>query len=115
MACHLAGIPTAVATCGTSFGEGHIKIVRRLLIDADWQRGEVIFTFDGDAAGRRAALRAFDMEERFVTQTFVAVQADGLDPFDLRRGQGDPRGRRPTPRPLPPLEFALPGAPGDRD
>ena len=35
MACHLAGVPTAVATCGTSFGDGHIKILRRLLMDAD--------------------------------------------------------------------------------
>ena len=36
MACHLAGVPTAVATSGTSFGDGHIKILRRLLMDADW-------------------------------------------------------------------------------
>ncbi len=88
MACHLAGVPTAVATCGTSFGEGHVKVLRRLLMDADWQRGEIIFTFDGDAAGQRAARRAFEMEERFVTQTFVAVQGDGLDPCDLRLKQG---------------------------
>ena len=74
MACHLAGVGTAVATSGTSFGDGHIKILRRLLMDADQFRGEVIFTFDGDAAGQRAVLRAFDLEEHFVTQTFVAVQ-----------------------------------------
>ena len=85
MACHLAGVTTAVATSGTSFGDGHITILRRLLMDESQFRGEVIFTFDGDAAGQRAALRAFSMEERFVTQTFVAVQADGLDPCDLRR------------------------------
>ena len=89
MACHLAGVPTAVATSGTSFGEEHIKVLRRLLMDADWLRGEVIFTFDGDSAGQRASLRAFDMEERFVTQTFVAVQPDGLDPCDLRLAHGD--------------------------
>ena len=80
MACHLSGIGTAVATSGTSFGDGHIAILRRLLMDDSQFRGEVIFTFDGDAAGQRAAVRAFGMEERFVTQTFVAVQADGLDP-----------------------------------
>ena len=51
MACHLAGIPTAVATCGTAFGTEHIKIARRLLSD-DGSGGEVIFTFDGDAAGQ---------------------------------------------------------------
>ena len=89
MACHLAGVPTAVATCGTAFGDEHIKILRRLLLDQDEFRGEVIFTFDGDSAGQKAALRAFSGEQRFVTQTFVAVQPDGLDPCDLRVKQGD--------------------------
>ena len=89
MACHLAGIATAVATSGTSFGDGHISVLRRLLMDESQFRGEVIFTFDGDAAGQRAALRAFGMEEKFVTQTFVAVQPDGLDPCDLRLKHGD--------------------------
>ncbi|PZG18886.1 DNA primase [Nonomuraea aridisoli] len=89
MACHLAGVPTAVATCGTSFGEEHIKILRRFLFDQAEFRGEVIFTFDGDAAGQKAALRAFADEQKFVTQTYVAVQADGLDPCDLRVKQGD--------------------------
>ena len=73
MACHLAGVPTAVATCGTAFGADHIKVLRRLLMDQDEFRGEVIFTFDGDEAGRKAALRAFDEDQQFVTQTFVAV------------------------------------------
>ncbi|GAA2205577.1 DNA primase [Nonomuraea monospora] len=89
MACHLAGVPTAVATCGTSFGEEHIKILRRFLLDQAEFRGEVIFTFDGDAAGQKAALRAFADEQKFVTQTYVAVQSDGLDPCDLRIKQGD--------------------------
>jgi DNA primase len=97
MACHLAGVPTAVATCGTSFGEEHIKVLRRLVMDTDGVVGEVIFTFDGDAAGQKAALRAFSLEERFVTQTFVSVQPDGLDP----RRAGQPQsghGRRPDRR-----------------
>ncbi|MFI7451419.1 DNA primase [Nonomuraea sp. NPDC049714] len=89
MACHLAGVPTAVATCGTSFGEEHIKILRRFLLDQAEFRGEVVFTFDGDAAGQKAALRAFADEQKFVTQTYVAIQADGLDPCDLRVKQGD--------------------------
>jgi DNA primase len=78
-----------VATCGTSFGEEHIKILRRFLLDQAEFRGEVIFTFDGDAAGQKAALRAFADEQKFVTQTYVAVQGDGLDPCDLRVKQGD--------------------------
>ena len=113
MACHLAGVPTAVATSGTSFGDGHIKVLRRLLMDADWLRGEVIFTFDGDAAGQRAALRAFDMEERFVTQTFVAVQPDGLDPCDLRLKHGDAAVRDLVASRVPLFEFAIRSALGE--
>ncbi len=107
MACQLAGVPTAVATCGTAFGEGHVKIVRRLLVDADVFQGEVIFTFDGDAAGQRAALRAFGLEERFVTQTFVAVQPDGLDPCDLRLKRGDLAVRDLVAHRVPLFEFAI--------
>ena len=115
MACHLAGITTAVATSGTSFGEGHIAILRRLLMDDSQLRGEVIFTFDGDVAGRRAALRAFSMEERFVTQTFVAVQSDGLDPCDLRLKEGDAAVRDLVASRLPLYEFAVRAALGDYD
>jgi len=107
MACHLAGVTTAVATSGTSFGEGHITILRRLLMDDTQFRGEVIFTFDGDAAGQRAALRAFSMEEKFVTQTFVAVQADGLDPCDLRLARGDAAVRDLIAQRVPLFEFAI--------
>ena len=110
MACHLAGVPTAVATCGTSFGEEHIKVLRRLVMDTDGVVGEVIFTFDGDAAGQKAALRAFSLEERFVTQTFVAVQPDGLDPCDLRLAHGDAAVRDLIARRVPLFEFAIRGA-----
>jgi len=88
MAAHLAGVPTAVATCGTAFGSDHVEILRRLLLD-DTVTGEVIFTFDGDSAGQKAALRAYELDSRFVTQTFVAVGPDGMDPCDLRLARGD--------------------------
>jgi DNA primase len=107
MACHLAGIDTAVATSGTSFGAGHIGILRRLLMDASQFRGEVIFTFDGDAAGQKAALRAFSLEEKFVTQTFVAVQPDGLDPCDLRLKNGDAAVKDLIAQRVPLFEFAI--------
>jgi DNA primase len=107
MACHLSGVPTAVATCGTSFGEDHVKILRRLIMDTDGSDGEVIFTFDGDAAGQKAALRAFGLEEKFVTQTFVAVQPDGLDPCDLRLARGDGAVRDLIARRVPLFEFAI--------
>ena len=93
MACHLAGVTTAVATCGTAFGVDHIKMIRRVMGDtanADTtQLGEVVFTFDPDEAGQKAASRAFAEESRFAAQTFVAVAPDGLDPCDLRLARGD--------------------------
>jgi DNA primase len=107
MACHLAGITTAVATCGTSFGTEHIKILRRLLMDDDQMRGSVVFTFDGDAAGQKAALRAFEEDQRFVTQTFVAVEPGGLDPCDLRLQHGDAAVVSLIDRRVPLFEFAI--------
>ena len=115
MACHLAGLTTAVATSGTSFGDGHITILRRLLMDDSQFRGEVVFTFDGDRAGQRAALRAFGMEEKFVTQTFVAVQPDGLDPCDLRLARGDGAVRDLIAQRVPLFEFAIRSALDDHD
>jgi DNA primase len=107
MAAHLAGVTTAVATCGTAFGDDHIRILRRLLMDDDSFRGEVIFTFDGDAAGQKAALRAFDDDQKFVTQTFVAVEANGLDPCELRQKSGDAAVRDLIARRVPLFEFAI--------
>ena len=107
MAAHLAGVTTAVATCGTAFGDDHIRILRRLLMDDDAFRGEVIFTFDGDAAGQKAALRAFDDDQKFVTQTFVAVEPSGLDPCELRQEGGDAAVRDLIARRVPLFEFAI--------
>ena len=107
MACHLAGVTTAVATCGTAFGAEHIKVLRRLLMDDDQLRGEVVFTFDGDAAGQKAALRAFEEDQRFVAQTFVAVEPTGLDPCDLRLQHGDAAVRALVDRRVPLFEFAI--------
>jgi DNA primase len=115
MACHLSGVPTAVATSGTSFGEEHVKILRRLIMDTDGSAGEVIFTFDGDAAGQKAALRAFTLEEKFVTQTFVAVQPEGLDPCDLRLKHGEAAVRDLVARRVPLFEFAIRSVLGKHD
>ncbi len=89
MACHLSGVGTAVATCGTAFGDDHARVLRRFLHDHEEFRGEVIFTFDGDAAGQKAALRAFDGDQNFVSQTYVAVEPSGMDPCDLRMSTDD--------------------------
>ena len=107
MACHLAGVPTAVATCGTAFGTEHIGVLRRLLLDSDEFAGEMVFVFDGDEAGQRAALRAFEEDQRFVMSTFVAVEESGLDPCDLRLSKGDTAVRDLVARRQPAVAFAL--------
>ncbi len=107
MACHLAGVPTAVATCGTAFGNDHISVLRRLLLDQDEMRGEVIFTFDGDEAGQKAALKAFGDEQKFVSQTFIAISPGGMDPCELRLAKGDTAVRDMVAARVPLVEFAL--------
>ncbi len=115
MACHLAGVPTAVATCGTAFGDDHARVLRRFLHDHEEFRGEVIFTFDGDAAGQKAALRAFDGDQNFVSQTYVAVEPDGLDPCDLRIQKGDAAVRELVARRVPLYRFVLANVVGGFD
>ncbi len=107
MAAHLAGVTTAIATCGTAFGDAHIKIIRQLLMDDDAFRGEVIFTFDGDAAGQKAALRAFEDDQKFVAQTYVAIAQNGMDPNELRQSGGDEAVRDLIARRVPMFEFAI--------
>jgi len=107
MACHLSGVMTAVATCGTAFGDDHARVVRRLLHDHEEFRGEVIFTFDGDEAGQKAALRAFAGDQQFVSQTYVAIEPDGLDPCDLRLEKGEAAVRELVARRVPLYRFVL--------
>ncbi|MEU6222820.1 DNA primase [Streptomyces sp. NPDC047042] len=105
MACHLAGVTTAIATCGTAFGTEHIKILRRLLMDNGSAR--VIFTFDGDAAGQKAALRAFEDDQKFAAETYIAIAPDGMDPCDLRLAKGDQAVADLAEPRTPLFEFAL--------
>jgi DNA primase len=107
MACHLAGVTTAVATCGTAFGDDHIRIINRLLSGDKDVPAEVIFTFDPDAAGQKAAMRAFADSAKFTAQTFVAVGPDGLDPCDLRTAKGDEAVRAMIEVKKPLFEFAI--------
>ena len=107
MACHLAGVTTAVASCGTSFGSEHVAVLRRMLMDSDTLRGEVIFTFDGDAAGMKAAERAFGDDQKFMAQTFVAVEPNGQDPCELRQSAGEVAVRDLVAGRIPLVEFVL--------
>lgn len=106
MACHLAGVTTAIASCGTAFGSDHITVLRRVMGD-DSASGEVVFTFDPDAAGQKAALRAFADEKRFAAQTYVAVAPEGLDPCDLRLQRGDGAVRALMDAKAPMFEFVI--------
>jgi DNA primase len=107
MAMHLAGVTTAVASCGTAFGDEHLAMLRRLMMDDNFFRGELIYVFDGDEAGRAAALKAFGGEQHLAGQSFVAVAADGMDPCDLRLASGEGALRDLVARRTPLFEFAI--------
>jgi len=107
MAMHLAGVTTAVASCGTAFGDEHLGMLRRLMMDDKFFKGELIYVFDGDAAGQAAALKAFAGEQNLAGQSFVAVAADGMDPCDLRLAAGDAALRDLVARRTPLFEFAI--------
>ncbi len=107
MACHLAGVTTAVATCGTAFGDEHIRIINRLLSADKESPAQVIFTFDPDAAGQKAAMRAYADSHKFSAQTFVAVGPEGLDPCDLRSEKGDAAVLEMIEAKKPLFEFAI--------
>ncbi|GFG50835.1 DNA primase [Mycolicibacterium agri] len=115
MAMHAAGVTTAVASCGTAFGDEHLAMLRRLMMDDNFFRGELIYVFDGDAAGRAAAVKAFDGEQNLAGQSFVAVASDGMDPCDLRLKFGDGALRDLVARRTPLFEFAIRTALADHD
>ena len=108
MAAHLSGVETAVATCGTAFGSDHISILRRMLRDEPGRApARVIFTFDGDAAGQKAAMKAFEQDQRWAAQSYVAVAADGQDPNDLWLKEGEDAVRALVDSAQPLFEFAI--------
>ncbi|AKK11560.1 DNA primase [Corynebacterium uterequi] len=107
MAMYAAGVTTAVASCGTAFGPEHLQILRRLLLDDSYFRGELIYTFDGDEAGQKAALRAFEGDQEFTGQSFVAVAPEGQDPCDLRLAHGDEALRNLVATRRPMFEFVI--------
>ncbi|MEB4209490.1 DNA primase [Mycobacterium sp. 94-17] len=115
MAMHLSGVTTAVASCGTAFGDEHLSMLRRLMMDDSFFRGELIYVFDGDAAGRAAALKAFGGEQNLAGQSFVAVAPDGMDPCDLRLKSGDGALRDLVARRTPLFEFAIRSALAEMD
>jgi DNA primase len=76
IAMHLAGMPIAVATCGTALGEDHLDLLRRF-------SERVVFAFDADEAGAGAALRGFDRSVPGDLDLRIALLPDGKDPADV--------------------------------
>ena len=107
MAMYAAGVKTAVASCGTAFGGDHLQVLRRLMLDDSYFHGELIYTFDGDEAGQKAAMRAFEGEQKFTGQSFVSVAPDGMDPCDLRLERGDAAVRDLVADRIPMFEFVI--------
>jgi len=75
---HGAGVAEAVATCGTAFAEGHMKLL------SGFAR-RIVLAYDADAAGQGAAERVYEWEKRFQVSMFVAELPAGSDPADLAR------------------------------
>ncbi len=107
MAMYAAGVKTAVASCGTAFGEEHLQVIRRLMLDDSYFSGELIYTFDGDEAGQKAAMRAFQGDQKFTGQSFVSVAPEGMDPCDLRLKRGDAAVRDLIASRVPMFEFVI--------
>jgi DNA primase len=76
IAMHHAGMPIAVASCGTALGRDHLDLLRRF-------SERVVFAFDADEAGAGAALRGFDQSVPGDLDLRVAVLPEGKDPADL--------------------------------
>ncbi len=73
---HQAGVPIAVATCGTAVGESHFRLLSRFA-------RRVILAFDSDEAGARAAERAHAFFETYGLEVQVLILPAGLDPADF--------------------------------
>ncbi len=80
---HQAGLPRAVATCGTAFTEEHVRLLKRYA-------SRVVLAFDADAAGQGAAERFYEWEEKYQVEVSVAAFPGGKDPGQL--AQDDPEG-----------------------
>ena len=96
----VAGVDTAVATCGTALTEQHVQLLKRFSAD------RLILAFDADTAGKVAAERVYEWERKHELEVFVAALPDGSDPDDL--AQTDPEAlRRAVNEAMPFLQFRV--------
>jgi DNA primase len=109
MTLRAVGIDNAVAMSGTAFGEGHISILRRVFDDVSTAKnspGKLIFVFDGDNAGQKAAKRVFEMEGLPHERSYGVALNEG-DPDDIRQEKGDDYLRKSLMNYIPFTEYAL--------
>jgi DNA primase len=96
---HQAGVPRAVATCGTALTEEHVRILKRYA-------RRVVLSFDADAAGQGAAERFYEWEEKHQVEVSVARLPAGKDPGDLARSNPEALAKA-VESPIPFLGFRL--------
>ena len=81
IACHEAGIQNVVATLGTALTEHHVKTLTRFA-------KRIIYLFDGDEAGQRAAERAIQFVEKESVDLRCVILPDNLDPMEFVSQRG---------------------------
>lgn len=97
-----AGVNNVVASCGTAFGDVHAASVRRV-VGPD---GTIVFCFDGDAAGLKAARSTFDLKTPIHAASKAVVFENG-DPCDVRKREGNSGLLRAIEDAVPLTEFVL--------
>jgi len=100
IACHRAGVNTAVASLGTALAEDHVKLLKR------WC-DEVVILYDGDAAGQKAASRASELLSAEGLKVRVALMPPGQDPDTLLKTLGEEAVKNAVSRGMTPIDFAL--------
>src|SRR5207245_11268376 len=98
---HQAGVLTAIATCGTALTEKHLELVKKA------GAKELVFVFDGDAAGMRAAQRASEIAAAQAVSARVLVPPGGEDPAETVLRVGVQGFRDLLAAAQPSLEFLL--------
>lgn len=73
-----AGVPRAVATCGTALTEDHIRSLQRFT-------KRLVLAYDADEAGQAASERVYEWEQRYEIEVSVLGLAKGSDPDELSR------------------------------
>ena len=100
MSCWKAGIENIVAVLGTALTEAHVKTLTRFT-------KKIIYMFDGDAAGQKAARRAIQFIEKDDIDLRCVILPDGQDPDDFVRANGGDKLRELLDNSIPLMDFVF--------